>query len=235
MYQSLSYYVILKRRNAPSNASDLASDRASDLASVLASDLVSDFSDRMDILWEDVAASFSPHSKVVNEVSKGADSQHVCSRFQTQYVIGWDMLNLLQLFYRCQNLRHGLGTAAKCCFRACGKTRLRPCSDHLWSTTIYEVLGKNMKKYSSHGFGSGFVLSKSRWQTFFEKSPALSSPDRCFDQINISWRSCGCKGLPVTGCLHPWPVWFWTHHSHLGWVFKDGHRTKNHGWNLRHP
>lgn len=50
MYQSLSYYVILKRRNAPSNASDLASDRASDLASVLASDLVSDFSDRMDIL-----------------------------------------------------------------------------------------------------------------------------------------------------------------------------------------
>lgn len=37
---------------------------------------------------------------------------------------------------------------------------------------------------------------------------------------------CGCKGLPVTGCLHPWPVWFWTHHSHLGWVFKDGHRTK---------
>ena len=102
MYQSLSYYVILKTtKAAPSNASDLASDRASDLASVLASDLVSDFSDRMDILWEDVAASFSPHSKVVNEVSKGADSQHVYFRFQTQYVIGWNMLNLLQLFYGC--------------------------------------------------------------------------------------------------------------------------------------
>ena len=241
MYQSFSYYVILKTtKAAPSNASDLASDRASDLASVLASDLVSDFSDRMDILWEDVAASFSPHKKGCQGIwSKGADSQHVCFRFQTQYVIDWDMLNLLQLFCGCQNLRHGLGTAAKCCFRACGKTPFKTVAPTTSHRQQYEVLRikyeKMWKNIAVMGFGSGFFLSKLRFGKHRAGFPSLiftwqmlRSNQHLLAQLWL----CGCKGLQLPGAFIHDQCGFELIIHTLVEFSKMVTEPKNHGWNI---
>ena len=58
------------------------------------------------------------------------------------------------------------------------------------------------------GFGSGFVLSKLRWQTFFEARPYLHLTDAgkksALIIFKISLRSCGCvvvKGYQLPGAF----------------------------------
>lgn len=143
MYQSLSYYVILKTRKCAFQCF------GSGIGSGFRSGIGFGFRFGIGFLWSHGHPMRRCSCFVFTSLQgcqRGVQrSRFTACMFQIPNSIRdrlKNMLNLLQLFYGCQNLRHGLGTAAKCCFRACGKTRLRPCSDHLSSITIYEVLRK---------------------------------------------------------------------------------------------